>query len=111
MIAVATDKVLNVSLVPFVEGLIHHQKPHTIAQVEELRSVGVVAGANRVATHLLQDFQPPLPDSLRHRGAHTATIMVEAHAFELYASAVQEKTFIRIEDGLAHADGSAVIIH
>ena len=94
---VAVLRRLRFGLAPLVEGLGHHQEAHAVAEVEELGCVRIVAGADGVAAHLLQQSEAPLPDSLRHRCAHRASIVVQADAVQLDAFAVQQKSLVRIE--------------
>ena len=88
VIAVAMGADLALGHPPFVEGFVHHQESHAVAEVEEFRGIWIVTGANGVAAHLPENFQPPLPDSFRHGSADATTIMVKANAVELDALAV-----------------------
>ena len=45
---------------PFVEGLVHDHEAHRVAEVQQGRIGRVVARADGVAAHALEDFQLPL---------------------------------------------------
>src|ERR1700733_1152666 len=108
MIPTAANKIRQVALVPFVEVeviaildlpfrhppliecLVHHKKPHAVAQVEELRCKWIVAGANRIASHRAQLRESPLPHPLRYRCSQTTGFRVDA------------KTASRIPTGVSH---------
>lgn len=67
--------------------LLPHQQPHFVAEVKEARVIGVVAGADAVAAHVLH-HQDVLRHGLqRHRAAERAVLLVavEAHQAELLA--------------------------
>ena len=57
---------------PFVEGLVHDQEAHAVAEVEKFRRGRIVAAADGVAARLLEEFQTPLPDLDRHGRAQRA---------------------------------------
>ena len=130
MVAVAMDEVGHVPLVPFVEvvavpvgadlcfrhlplveGLVHDQESHAVAQVQKLLRVGIVAGAYGVTAHLSQQFEAPLPDPLGHRRPHAAGVVVQAHAVQLHLLAVQQEALVGVENRFADADGRIVLVH
>ena len=41
-----------------------------------------------IAAHRFQFFQPPFPDPFRHRCAHWAGLVVQAHAVQFYLVSV-----------------------
>ncbi len=84
-------------VLPFVKGLVHHKEAHPVAQVVELRHVGVVAAADGVAAALPQGLQTPLPDLRLHGRPQGASVMVDADALQLGLRAVQEKAFVWME--------------
>src|SRR6266702_2445475 len=88
VIAVTMGADLALGHLPFVEGLVHHQKPHAVAEVQEFRRMGIVAGANGIAAHLAQNLQPPLPNPFGHGSANTTSIVVKANAIQLDALSV-----------------------
>src|SRR5208337_656624 len=129
MVAIAADEILQVPLIPlieveavaiaadlplgdfpFVEGLVHYQKPQFVAEVEEFRRVRVVAGADGVTPHLAQNLQPPFPDALWDSGADAASVMMKAHAVELDVLPIEQESLIRVEQSLADADRCFVYI-
>ncbi len=84
-------------VLPFVKGLVHHKEAHPVAQVVELRHMGVVAAADGVAAALPQGLQTPLPDLRLHGRPQCAAVMVDADALQLGLHTVQEKASVRIE--------------
>ena len=57
---------------PHIERLILYQKPHTIAKIQQLGCRGVMAGTDRVRSHLLHDPQLALDSPCIHGGTQTA---------------------------------------
>src|ERR1035437_5662115 len=130
MIAVAVNEVLDVALVPLVEivgvavgadlsladlplveRLVHHEEAHAVAEIQEFRCVGIVAGADGVASHLAQDFQAAFPDALRDGGADASGLVVQADPVQLDVFAVEQESLVGVEQGFADAGGRIVFIH
>src|ERR1035441_895958 len=105
-ISVAAD--LSLAGFPLIESLVHHQEAHTVAEIEKLGCWGIVARADRVATHLPQNLEPALPDALRHRGPHRAGVMVQAAATPPDGLAVQQESAVGVEKRFANAEGRLV---
>src|SRR6266478_5667697 len=105
VIAVTMGADLALGHFPFVEGLVHHQKAHAVTEIQEFCGIRIVAGANGIATHLPQNFQPPLPNSLRNGGANAAAIVMKANAIQFDALAVSHKSLVPVEHGIPDADG------
>ena len=82
---------------PFVKGLIEDVKTQLIAQVVELRRERVMAGADGVATHLLEPRQAQGPDRRRDGVAERAGVLVDADALELGRAAVDQQAAVGIE--------------
>ena len=93
---------------PLVEGLVHHKEAELVAKIEQRRIGRIVGGADRVAAHGLELLQPPAPHRRGYGGAQRARIVMHANALELHGNAVQEKAFVRIENGGAHAEADAL---
>src|SRR5208337_2249989 len=129
MVAIAADEILQVPLIPlieveavaiaadlplgdfpFIEGLVHYQKPQLVAEVEEFCRERVVAGADRVTAHLSQNLEPPFPDALGDSGTDAASFMMKAHAVEFDMLPVEQESSVRVEQSLADADGCFVYI-
>src|SRR5580658_2636255 len=110
VITVAVRPDLSFGNLPFVEGLIQHQKTHAITKIKEFCRPGIVARANGVAAHLSKNFQPPLPDSLGHCSPHTPAVVVKANTMQLDTLAVQQKPLISVEDSSADSDGCLALV-
>ena len=67
---------------PAVEGLIHDDHAQAVAEIEQFRGGRIVAGANGVAAHLLQDFDLPLQGADVDGGAQRAEVVVVADAVQ-----------------------------
>ena len=130
MIAVAVDEIGDIALVPlvedpgiavaahlslagfpFVEGLVHDQKAHAVAEVQELGRRRIVAGSDSIAAHLAQGLETPLPNPLRHGRAHGAGVVVQANSVQFDVLAIQQEPAVGVEDRLADADGGLVLVH
>jgi hypothetical protein len=82
VVAVASDVTLDISIVPGVEespviigvlarvptieGLIHHQEPQPIGNIQELWCGRVMRGAKCVVTHVLEQLKPLLDGACVH---------------------------------------------
>ena len=100
---------------PAIERLVHDEKAHAVAEVEELGRGRIVGGADGVATDLLEAFEAAFPDAQGHSRTHSAAIVVEADTFDLHVLAIEVETGSGVEPKLADAerghfivDGSAV---
>ncbi len=130
MVAVAEDKIGKVALPPLeeidavvvrrlvvaapvepaVEEFVHHHKPKGVAHVVELGSIGVVARAHGVATHLFELHQTPVLHVVGHRGSIGRGILVQAHAFEFRRLAIQEEPFAGNELRFTHSERGPVCV-
>ena len=92
---------------PLVEGFIHHEEAHAVAEVEELRCRWVVSGADGVAVAAFQNLQPSLPHPFGHCSAYGTPVVMQVHTFHLHLLAVQQESFVeRVFDG---ADAERVL--
>ncbi len=89
---------------PLVEGFVHDEKSHLIAQVEKLRRGRIMRGAQRVASHALQKLQLPLVTPAQGNGAETPEIGVIANTLDLHVLAVEKKALVLGEDERADAE-------
>src|ERR1700728_931052 len=95
---------------PFVESLSHNKKSHSVAEIEKLRCEWIVAGADGIAAHFLEDFQSTLPNTKRNRGTNAARFVVDACAVQLYLLTIEQKAAFGVENGFANAEGRVVDI-
>ena len=113
MIAVAQDEIMQIPFVPLVEiagiivsrlllsphieSLIHHNKAHPVAQVEQFRSGRIVRTADAVAAHLLQNLKLTLDSARIHGGSQASQVVVQAHAVDFCRLSVQDEAFLRVK--------------
>ena len=96
---------------PTVEGFIHNQHSEAVAHIQQFGRGRIMASANGIAAHPLQEFHLPLQSPGVDCRAQRAQIMVIADALQRHAFAVQKKTIIRRELNRADAKWGFVIIH
>ncbi len=82
---------------PFVEGFVHHQKTHAVAQIEKFRRRRIMAGADGVGAHLPEQIETALPDFNGNRRTQRAGVLVKTDALELHRLPVERETLIGIE--------------
>ncbi|OPZ19541.1 MAG: hypothetical protein BWZ10_00916 [candidate division BRC1 bacterium ADurb.BinA364] len=90
---------------PFVERLVHDEKAHAVAQIQQDRRWRIVRSANGVAAHVLEYAQPALDDAVRDRRADAAGVVVLAYAAHFFRLAVASETAVGIEREPAESDG------
>src|ERR1700689_3356343 len=83
---------------PFVESFSHNKKSHSVAKIEKLRCEWIVAGADGIAAHFLEDFQATLPNTKRNCGANAARFVVDACAVQLDLLAIKQKAAFGVEN-------------
>ena len=121
MIAVAADQGAQVFVMPFreqqmivislfapdpaVKRLIHHHHPQAVAEIQQLRGGRVVAGANGVAPHFLEQLDLALQCANIQSGSQSAEIMVIANAIQRHARAIEKKAIVRAELDRANSKG------
>src|SRR5687768_3105006 len=96
---------------PTVEHLIHHQKSHTVTQVEKLRRWRIMGRPNRVDSELFQNLEAALPNAQRNGCSKRAAIVVQAHSFDLEVAAVEPEAGRSVETELADAERNCLIIY
>ena len=98
------------SFFPTVEGLIHHQNSHPVAEIEEFRSGGIVTGAQSIESHLLEHLQL----TLRSAGIESSTkgtqVVMIADSLELHPFAIEQETIVRSELDRADAEGCLIAV-
>src|SRR5258708_9579710 len=90
---------------PAVEGLVHDEHAHAIAEFEQLRCGRVVAGANGIAAHFLENLDLPLECAYVDRGAERSLVVVETHALKKNVLTVEQQTAIWIDDDRTNTEG------
>ena len=90
---------------PAIKRLVHHQHAHPVAQIEQFRRGRIVAGADGVAAHLLQNLNLPLQRAGVDGRAERAQVVMVANAVESDALAVQQETVVGGELDRADAEG------
>ena len=89
-------------ILPLVKGFIHHQKSQPIAQIIQLRHVGIMTAPDGITATFLQLQQPPLPDLRRYGCPQHTAVMMNADSFQLDFLPVQEKASVRIKGNTAN---------
>ena len=127
MVAVTQNEIAQVPLMPFVEitgivvsclffaphikCLIHHNESHTVAQVEQLRSRGIVGAAYAIASHLFQNLQLAFDGTNIHRCAQATQVMMHAHSVYLHRLSIEGKAFLRIKAESTDAHRSFITVY
>ena len=107
--------VLDLRHAPHVEGLVHDEQAHAVRRLEQLGGRRVVARADGVRPHALQDLELALRRAAIDGGPERAQVVVVAHALQRDAAAVQqealvgavldradaERRLVTVEDGVA----------
>ena len=93
---------------PFVEGLVHDEEAHSVAEVEKFRGGRVVGRADGVAAHGAEEFEAALPHAQGDGGADGSGFVVEADAVDFDVFAVEEEAAVGVEGGFADAEGGVV---
>ena len=91
LVEVLAVAVLELGLPPHVERLVHHQEAHAVGGVQQLGCGRIVAGADRVRAHPLQDLELALDRASVHGRAEGAEVVVVADALQGNAAAVQQE--------------------
>jgi hypothetical protein len=100
--------VLVLRLVPAVERLVHHQEPHPIGEVQELRRRRIVRRAQGVHAHGLELLHALLDGAGVDGRPQRAEIVVIARAIELHRGPVQGEAGGRAEREGANAERGRV---
>ena len=103
--------VLRLAAFPAVERFVHHHHAQAVAQIEQFRRGRIVAGADGVAAHFLQDLNLPLQRAGVDGRAERAEVVMVANAVERHALAVQQKSVVRRELDGADAERRFVAVH
>ncbi len=89
---------------PFVEHLRHDEEAHAVAQIEELGGGRIMRGADGVRAHRLEHLEPALPDSLRHRRAQAAGLVMQVDAPHLDPPAIEQEAAVVIVGDAADSE-------
>ena len=127
MVSVSQDHVLQVSpvppgkiemvvifrlfLYPHIEGFIHDDEAHPVAQVEKFGSGRIVRCPDAVTAHGFQDLKLPLQGTDVYRGAKTPQVMVITHAEDFHRLAVEGEPFRDVECERADAETPSLPCH
>jgi hypothetical protein len=84
---------------PGVEGFIEDDEAHLVGEFEKLRRGRIVAGADGVAAHVLEDFELALQRADVDGAAEGSEIVVIADAVHFDLFAVEEEAFGSEFDG------------
>ena len=93
-----------IGLLPFVERFIHHDEAHFIGQFQQFGRRRIVRSSNRIAAHLLEQFQLPLQGPVIYRRAERSQIVMVANAVHWQPFAVQMEAVVFGEFKRAEAE-------
>src|SRR5262249_44601410 len=93
-----------------VKRLVHDEKSHAVAEIQEVGRRRIVRGADSVDAELPQFGQAMFPHADRHRSAERSAIVMQAHALEYEIRIVQPETAGRLEPGVADSESDRIIV-
>ena len=96
---------------PAVKGLVHHEHPHPVAQIEQFRRRRIVTRADRVAAHLLQQLDLPLQRTRIDGGAQRSKVVVIADTVDPHVLPVEEESLVGIEPDRANPERGFIPVH
>src|ERR1017187_8298605 len=88
---------------PLIKRFIENVKAHLIAKVIEFRRERMMAWADGIASHLLQQCETIRPDSDGNGVAKRAGVLMNANALEFRGLAVDQQTAVGNEFEMADA--------
>ncbi len=89
----------------FIKGLIHHQKTHLVAQVQQFRCGRVMAGANGVAADFPQLLKAGPPEFFRHGCPQRSAVVMQTDPLDFQILTIEEKSFVGVKADRADAEG------
>ena len=95
--------IVALPLLPHVKRLVHHHKPHLVAEIEKRGGRRIVRSAYRITAHLLQKRKLATREVAVKGRAYRPEVVVQANALHLAVYAIQEEPLLRIEDGSTYA--------
>ena len=98
------------SLAPHVERLVHHNEPHPVAQLKQLRCRRIMGCADTVYTHFLQYLELPFNGSRVDSCPQTTQVVVHADSFYFGMFAIEEESLFGIECEGADTERSYIVI-
>ena len=96
---------------PGVERLVHDQHAQAVGGLQQLGRGRVVAGADGVGAHLLQDLELALERARVHGRAQRAEVVVVADALDGDPPAVEQEARVGVERDGADAEGRLDLVH
>src|SRR5690606_10667261 len=93
---------------PDVEGLVDDEDAHAVTEIEQFRSGRVVAGAQGIEAHFLEEFELAFGRAGIEGGTEGAEIVVIAAAVGWDAPAIEVKSIVGGELDGTNAEGSFV---
>ena len=88
-----------------------YQYTFTVTSIQHFGSHGVMRGPISITSKLLQLFQTILLQSIRDSDSYSGMILMHVHPFQLQRFSIQNKSFVRIENGLTDSERSRITIH
>ncbi len=89
--------------IPHVESFVHHQKPHAVGQIQELRIWRIVGGAQRIAAHVFQQLKAVFQHAFVECRAQAPQVVMVAGAQDFQMFPVEKEAFFRIKMKITQA--------
>ena len=99
------------AFLPAIEGFVHDEKTHPVAEIEQFRCRWIVRSTDGVATHLLEQGKLPPQGRLVDRRADGPEIVVITHTLDRHPLAVEQKTVLGGELDRPHPERVFVAIY
>src|ERR1035441_4439645 len=96
---------------PFVEGFVHHQQTHAVAEVVKLGRHRVVGAAYGVDTDLLESLEAAFQRLLDEGRAKCAEVVMNADSLHLDGPPIQDEPLVRAEVESANPERSALVVY
>ena len=91
---------------PFIEGFIHDQQPHLVAQIQQMRIRGIMSGSQRIDARRLKEEESPRPNRFGYSCPQCACVMMNADPLQFHRLSIQVEACVAVE-----ADGSQADTH
>src|SRR5690554_1503681 len=82
---------------PGIKSLVHNKEAHAVAQVQKLRSKGIVRSSNGIDAQLAQALQTLFPNTQWHGGAYGASVVVQTNPFQTDVLLIQKEALSGIK--------------
>ena len=107
LMPVGKEQVIVVPLLaglPAIKRFVHHDHAQTVTHLQQFGRGRIMAGADGIAAHLLQNLNLPFQGPRADRRTQRPEVMMIADPIQRHALAVQQKTVVRRELNRADAE-------